>query len=332
MGASTISSWALLVAKALKAEGQDSDALFRRAGLDPAKLQDPDARYSAEGMIRLWRLAARTTGDPYFGLKAASFWHPTTLNALGYSWMASDSLQDALRRMARYGRIVSTIVEMRFEEFDDHFAFKIAPQMGGARMPPEALDAALATFVGMCRTSYGDDFHPLRVVTQRPEFDDPTRYLEFFRAPVEFSAADNFLCFSKAVLETHLLTANPRLARINDRVITEYLARFDKGSTSMRVRAKLIDLLSAGNVTQQDVADSLHLSLRTLQRKLNEENTSYKTLLEETRRQLAGQYLRQACLSVSEVTYLLGFSEPSNFTRAFKRWTGHTPSEYRTAP
>ena len=97
----------------------------------------------------------------------------------------------------------------------------------------------------------------------------------------------------------------------------------------MRVRARLIDLLSAGDVAQQDVADSLHMSLRTLQRKLHKENTSYKALLEETRRQLAGQYLRQARLSVSEVTYLLGFSEPSNFTRAFKRWTGHTPSEFR---
>jgi AraC-like DNA-binding protein len=331
MRGSTISSWALLVAKALEAEGQDSNALFLRAGLDPAKLTDPDARFSADGMVRLWRLAARATGDAYFGLKAASFWHPTTMNALGYSWMASDSLRDALARIARYGRIVSTMVDMRFEEFDDHFVFEFAPPMAGAEMPPEAIDAALATFVSMCRTSYGDDFHPLRVVTQRPEFDDPTRYLAFFCAPVEFSGPDNILYFAKESLEAHLLTANPRLARINDRVITEYLAQFDKDSTSMRVRARLIDLLSAGDVAQQDVADSLHMSLRTLQRKLHEENTSYKALLEETRRQLAGQYLRQARLSVSEVTYLLGFSEPSNFTRAFKRWTGHTPSEFRTA-
>ena len=148
---------------------------------------------------------------------------------------------------------------------------------------------------------------------------------------MEFSAPDNVLYFSKESLEAHLLTANPRLARINDRAITEYLAQFDKESTAMRVRAKLIGLLSAGNVTQQEVADSLHMSLRTLQRKLSDENTSYKDLLDETRKQLANQYLRQACLSVSEVTYLLGFSEPSNFARAFKRWTGRTPSEFRTA-
>ena len=331
MRGSSISSWALLVAKALEADGYDSEDLFRRAGLDPAKLKDADARYPIEGMRRLWRLAVQVTGDPYFGLKAARFWHPTTMNALGYSWMASDSLRDALTRMTRYGRLVTTVAEMTLEEFDDHFAFRIRSLIARSQTPNEAVDAGLATLVGMCRMSYGDDFHPLRVVTQRPAFDDPAPFVEYFQAPVEFSAPDNILYFSKASLEAHLPTANPRLARVNDRVITQYLAQFDKGSTAMRVRAKLIDLLSAGNVTQQDVADSLHMSLRTLQRKLSVENTSYKELLDETRRELANQYLRQACLSVSEVTYLLGFSEPSNFARAFKRWTGRTPSDFRTA-
>jgi AraC-like DNA-binding protein len=331
MRGSTISSWALLVAKALEADGHDSKAVFHSAGLAPARLTDPDARYPVEGMCRLWRLAARVTGDPYFGLKAARFWHPTTLNALGYAWMASDSLRDALVRMARYGRIVTTVAEMELEELEDRFAFRIQALIARSSVPYEAMDAGLATFVRMCRMSYGEDFNPLRVVTQRPQFQDPTPYREYFRAPIEYSAPDNVLYFSKESLEAHLPTANPHLARVNDQVIAEYLARFDKGSTAMRVRAKLIDLLSAGNVTQQDVADSLHMSLRTLQRKLADEDTSYKDILDETRRELADQYLRQGFLSVSEVTYLLGFSEPSNFARAFKRWTGRTPSEFRKA-
>jgi len=331
MRGSTISSWALLVAKALQAEGQDSESIFLRAGLDPGKLKDPDARYSVSGMCRLWRLSAQATADPYFGLKVASFWHPTTLNALGYSWMASDSLRDALERMARYGRLVTTVAAMELEEFEDHFTFRIHALLDRSAVPHEAIDAGLATFMNMCRLSYGEGFDPLRVETLRPRFDDPGRYEEFFRAPIEYSAADNVLYFSKESLEASLPTANPRLARINDQVITEYLARFDKESTAIRVRAKLIDLMSAGNVTQQDVADSLHMSLRTLQRKLSEEKTSYKDILDETRRELANQYLRHGHLSVSEVTYLLGFSEPSNFARAFKRWTGQTPSEFRTA-
>ena len=331
MRGSTISSWALLVAKALEAEGHDSKSIFQRAGLDPDKLKDPDARYPIDGMTRLWRLAAQASGDPYFGLTVVDYWHPTTLNALGFSWMASDSLRDAMVRMSRYGRLVSTGAEMSLVEHDDYFIFQLRSRNALADVAHEAVDAALVTLVKMCRLSYGEDFNPLRVVTQRPRFDDPTRYEEYFRAPIEYSAGENAIFFSKEALQAHLPTANPRLARVNDKVITEYLAQFDKASTATRVRAKLIDLLASGNVTQQDVADSLHMSLRTLQRKLSEEETSYKSLLDETRRELANQYLRQACLSVSEVTYLLGFSEPSNFARAFKRWTGHTPSEFRTA-
>ena len=331
MRGSTITSWALLVAKALDAGGHDSDSVFRRAGLDPAKLGNPDARYPVEGMRRLWELAAEVSGDPYFGFEAARHWHPTTLNALGYSWMASDSLRDALGRMSRYGRLVSSVAKMTIEEYDNEVAFAISAEHQVVVATYEAMDAALATLVKMCRVSYGENFSPLRVVTQRPQPEDPTRYYEYFRAPVEFSADKNILRFSKDALERHLPTANPRLAGVSDQVVAEYLARFDKGSTAIRVRAKLIDLLSAGQFSQQDVARSLHMSLRTLQRKLSDENTGYKEILEETRRELANQYLRHGYLSVSEVTYLLGFSEPSNFARAFKRWTGHTPSEFRAA-
>ena len=331
MRGSTITSWALMVAKALDASGHDSTEIFQQAGLDPAKLANPDARYPIDGMGRLWKLAVQTTGDPYFGFEAASFWHPTTLNALGYSWMASDSLRDALTRMSRYGRLVSSVAKMTLEEYDDQVSFEISAPVPLSMVSDEAIDAALATLVRMCRVSYGERFNPLRVVTHRPELDDPTRYYEFFRAPVEFSAEQNVLFFSKDALAKHLPTANPRLAGVSDQVVAEYLARFDKGSTAIRVRSRLIDLLSAGQFSQQDVADSLYMSLRTLQRKLSDENTSYKEILEETRRELANQYLRQGYLSVSEVTYLLGFSEPSNFARAFKRWTGHTPSEFRAA-
>ena len=331
MRGSTISSWALLVARALDASGHDSTSAFQRAGLDPAKLSNPDARYPIEGMRRLWQLAVEVTRDPYFGFEAARYWHPTTLNALGYSWMASDSLHDALLRMSRYGRLVSSVARMTLEESENEIGFSIETPMPAPMVVDEAVDAALATLVRMCRVSYGEKFDPLRVVTHRPPLEEPARYYDFFRAPVEFSAPRNVLYFGKDILERHLPTANPRLARVSDQVVTEYLARFDKGSTAIRVRAKLIDLLSAAQFSQQDVADSVHMSLRTLQRKLAEENTSYKEILEETRRELANQYLRQGYLSVSEVTYLLGFSEPSNFARAFKRWTGRTPSEFRAA-
>jgi AraC-like DNA-binding protein len=97
----------------------------------------------------------------------------------------------------------------------------------------------------------------------------------------------------------------------------------------MQVKSKIVDLLSSGMVTEQDMANALHLSLRSLQRKLHEEGTSYKKILEETRRDLATKYIQNSRLSISEISFLLGFSEISNFSRAFKRWHGQAPSDFR---
>lgn len=313
--------------------GHDSRRIFAEVGLDPEKLSNPDARYPIQGMQRLWARAVEVTGDEFFGIHVVRYWHPTSLHALGYSWMASDSLRDALERMARYIRIVSTLVEATLREKDTRIRFRFdqVSTAGHFEPVPAALDAALAALVHMCRTSYGEAFDPLRIVTSRPCFEDPGPCLDFFRAPVEFAAAENYIEFDKDAIERRLPTANPQLARVNDAVITEYLAHYDRSSTAMRVRAALITRLPSGRVTQREVASALHMSLRTLQRKLEDEGTSYKALLEETRRELARQYLRQSSITVNEVTYLLGFSEPSNFARAFKRWTGRSPSDFRTA-
>ena len=99
---------------------------------------------------------------------------------------------------------------------------------------------------------------------------------------------------------------------------------------AVQVRAKIIERLPSGHVTQEEIAQELNMSLRNMQRRLRGEGTSFTQLLDDTRRTLATQYVRSRRLSINEITYLLGFSEPSNFSRAFKRWTGLSPSEFRT--
>lgn len=130
-------------------------------------------------------------------------------------------------------------------------------------------------------------------------------------------------------MDRHLATGDPNLSRVNDDTIVEYLARFDRENITMRVRSRIIEELPGGTPNQSVVADALHLSRRSLQRRLQNERTTYKSLLEGTRRELALQYIREPHRSLAEITYLLGFSEPSNFTRAFRRWTGSSPAEYR---
>ena len=329
---STLSSVVLLITKALDAEGVDSKQVLIRAGLNPAQLNDPNARYSYPAVTSLWKLAAKASGDPCFGLKAASFWHPTTLHALGYTWLASNTLYDALSRAARYIRIVNTAATATFEETDKGYMFRIGIDDSWRDIQPanEAMDAGLALIIDMCRSCYGPELNPLLIEVRRPK---PVAGLEqfekLFKAPIHFSSPNTTIYFDKEDVTKYLPTSNAEMARTNEKIIVDYLARLDKNNITSQVKSKLLDMLPSGSFTEDDVIQSLHLSQRTLQRKLKDEGTTYKELLDETRKELAKEYVNDTSLSFSEITYLLGFSEQSNFTRAFKRWQGQSPSAYR---
>lgn len=331
MYATTISSWALLIWKALESYGCDARPLFEQAGVEPQKLHDANARYPVTSLTRLWNLATQASADAAFGLTAARFWHPTTFHALGYAWLASETLRDALERLVRYGRILSSAASISLEETAHEVEFTLGSADTRVQPADAAIDAALATILSMCRSSYGSHLNPLRVNLKRSAPADRGAFSRVFRAPIRFGAPQNRLSFDKTDLNTLLPTANAQLARANDRIVTEYLARFDRGSIKIQVESKLLEQLSSGHATQESIAKALNVSPRTLQRKLKEEGTKYKHLLDATRRELAGQYVRQSQLTVNEITFLLGFSEPANFSRAFKRWNGVSPTEYRAS-
>jgi AraC-like DNA-binding protein len=195
----------------------------------------------------------------------------------------------------------------------------------------ESSDALMAMIVRLCRLIRGAEINPLRVTLRRQTPSCTKAFSQVFRAPVEFSARRDRLVFDREELSQPLLTANTELARANDQIVIDYLAKFDRDRVTMRVRSMLLEQLATGSATQESIARGLNLSARSLQRKLHEEGTTYKQLVDDTRRELAAQYVKQSQLSINEITYMLGFSEPSNFTRAFKRWTGESPSEYRLA-
>ena len=119
--------------------------------------------------------------------------------------------------------------------------------------------------------------------------------------------------------------------KLNDQGMIEYLAKLDQDNITHKIKAVIIDQLPCGNVTEASVARALYMSSRTLQRHLQRKDTTYTTLLNEIRQDLAEQYLTEQDISLTEIAFLLGFSESSAFSRAFKRWVGVSPSEYRKA-
>ncbi len=328
---SALSSWVLLIAKAIDSCGHDSAELFARAGLDHSRLRDPLARFPATSVLKLWSIAIETTQDSAFGLTVASFWHPTTLHALGYSWLASNNLEEAFDCAARYTRIVNTAAQgvIKVEASADSYGVIFNTVKFSQESADVAIDAAVAMFLIMCRAAYGSNFKLQRVTFQHEAPASLERFDDLFQAPVLFSQAKNSLWIDPEIVREPLATANPELVRINDRIVTDYLAQLDQGDLGMRVRSKLIEHLPGGHISEADIASSIHVSQRSLQRKLREQGMSFTQLVESTRRELGLQYVRDPQHSFNEVAFLLGFTEPANFSRAFKRWYGKSPSQFR---
>jgi len=329
--ATTLTSWARAIRKSLDAAGVDSTALFAEAGLDFAALADAQARYPVARTNRLWQLAVDATGDPAFALKVAREAGVLSFHALGYSLSASGTLREAFERLIRYFRVVSDGADLRFasDACDTAvYRYEIAANADGHAPIPEAVDAFAYVVVRLCRGLYRRDHAPLEVRLMRAAPADPAPWQRAFRCPIVFDAAENVLLFAADAFDAPLEFANPELARQNDEVAARYLARFGKLLIRERLRAVLIEQLPRGEPSQDSAAAALHLSSRSLQRRLADEGTSYKAVLDDLRRELAMSYLREARHSISEITYLLGFSDTSSFTHAFRRWTGVAPSRW----
>jgi AraC-like DNA-binding protein len=331
---SVLSSWVLLIAKAIDSYGLDSADLFAKCRLDHTRLRDPGARFSYAGVTRLWELAAKLTRDPCIGLTVASLWHPTTLHALGYAWFASNSLQEAYERLQRYARYISSAANgaLKIEKSKASYCLILDPQRMKVRPARVAIDAGLAMIMNMSRAAYGGQFRALRVSLQHeaPEGEkNRQRFNDMFGAPVTFAQPENALWLDPQMVAESLATANPELARVNDRIVTDYMAQLDRNNVTMRVKSELIERLPGGKVSEEGIASSINVSQRSLQRKLKQQGMSFTQLLENTRRELSVQYVRNPQYSLHEVAFLLGFAEPGNFSRAFKRWYGQSPSQFR---
>jgi AraC-like DNA-binding protein len=330
--ATTLNTWGIAIARTLDALGLDTAALFARAGLDTAILRDPNGRYPVSKMAKLWRFSVEETGDPCIALKAAAYVQPATFHSLGFAMMASQNLEDALRRTARFSRIVSNAVDVVIVS-TPRGVKEVVRFLDDAPIVDEGIDLFMASTFKLGRMLTSREELPLEIRLCRSGSDAMRKEFEdYFRCPVYFEAEENSLLIPHEMMRQPLPMANAQLARQNDRVVMEYLRRFDGARMTEKVRAEMISRLSAGEPARADVALALNLTEKTLQRRLKDEDSSYQKILEETRCDLAQQYLREPNVSVCEVTFRLGFSDQSSFTRAFKRWTGVSPGEFRDEP
>jgi AraC-like DNA-binding protein len=330
MVGSAIATAGRLLWRMLERRGIDPAPLHKSAGLDPASLDNPLVRYPEKEARRAWTLAMEMVDDPSFGLEIAQVWKPGDFHALGCAFLASNTLRDALNRLVRYNAVVRDVITYSLTEQDDLASLAYSSVDAKNDEPAILEDTRWALVLDACREIYGAHLDPVEVTFWHAAPDSNLdEFVEFFRCRLQFGEPVARMVFPSEVLDRPLTGANRELALANDRILGDYLVRLQRDDIVSRTKSAISEHLSSGKISSAVVASALRISPRSLQRKLAAANTTYSEVLYLVRQELAGSYLDDRSLTLAEISYLLGFSSQAAFSRAFRRWTGHTPQESR---
>ncbi|MFT6989651.1 MAG: AraC-like DNA-binding protein [Paraglaciecola sp.] len=331
---SVLSGWLIPIRRAMDEWEIDFDSALASCGIKTSDFKDQESRLSAERVARLIEYSNNLKARNDFAITIAKNFHPGTFHALGYAMMTSNTLYDAFKRIAQYKKVVSNTCKFRIEEHADVCKLILTPYVyestNRSVLSYNSIITFIATLIQFSREASSHNFRPLEVNFNWSNTELDFQFLNaFFACPVNFDKEEiSFIC-DTTILKQPLLGGNPLLTQSHERMLDEYLLRLDKNDVVQIVKNNIYEMLSLGTPTQTDVAKKIGMSLRNLQRKLNEQDACYRDLLEETRKKLALEYITQGHLSLSEIGYLVGFANIGNFNRAFKRWTNFAPGEYR---
>jgi len=316
--------------------GISADGIARQCGIDVRPQSGTDDRVPGSRVEQLWRVAVRRTGDPLIGLHMAESYSPGALDILGYVVLSCRTVGEVLERVAKYMRILNDGMRIElvregrlaycrciFIETMDNYLLRDGQQ---------AVDATWAGLARELRRLTLKPLAPAEVLLRRPApgAKEASEYVRVLGASVKFGAREDRFIVPVSHLDEPLRSANPSLLQAFEQHADGVLARLDPpGSKSQEVASVLAQRLKGAIPPLKEIARELSMSDRNLQRALRSDGTTYQKLLDQVRRDLAISHLRDGATSASQVGFLLGFSEPSAFHRAFRRWTGQAPSAYR---
>lgn len=309
--------------------GVDPGPIFENFGLYEKDLQDSNKRCHAYIEIALWHHAQNIIKEPCLGLNAGrDTWHPSQLGTLGYAWLASSTLERAFHRLSRFQHLVTNAYEVAIDNTDKLYTVSICYSRQNPAFQARS-ESIISTLLCMSRMNFGNNLKVQAVSFVHAAPDKIDKYLNLFNCQPEFSASFDSISFSMADIRKKLPSANHMFEEMMDQSIIKALNKLEKDNIVSQVKSAVLEQLSCGKVTEEDISGLLNMSKRKLQLKLAEENIRFKSLLDDIRSNMAKEYLNDQSLCLSEIAFLLGFSEVSSFSRAFKRWTGVSPGQYK---
>jgi AraC-like DNA-binding protein len=311
--------------------GLDPDRLLAEAGIAPSRLADPDARLTCGQADALWRAASLASSDPLLALRAAEATPFGAFRVLDYLGVTGATLGEGLRRVAGYFPLIDPRGALTIDDRGGPVAVCFSGP-GGAPPPGPAQEYTLGVLYARARHAALAEPRLVEVRFAFPAPADDREHARLFGLRPRFGAADAALVFARGDWDAPTRLHDPGLFALLDqhaRALADGAAAPD--ASSPRVRAAIAADLPGREPTLAAAARRLGVTGRTLQRRLAAEGTRFASLVDDVRRERAEAFLRAGDVAVAEVSWLVGFSEQSAFTRAFRRWTGRSPTEYRRA-
>lgn len=325
MSATYLLSPSSILWKTLEAYGFDPEPIFLEMDITYEMIFKPGTRISHKNTQNLWEKVSNLIEDPCFGLRAGQYWHPSHFNALGFAWLASTTLREAFTRLNRYFHMLSESSKIHLEENRKGLSVVYSDTME----IPAFMDFSMIILSEACKMNFGSSFRPVAINLIHSEPTCADEYVQLFKGPVTFNADDDRFTISSNDADKRLPIGNKHLASLHDQYILNYLDKMKSLNLVQQVKSAFLDLMPAGHISIARVASRLNMTARSLQRRLKDENTTFSKLVDEARRELAEDYIHDLNFSLMEVAFILGFSDFSSFSRAYRRWTGIPPSKAR---
>jgi len=308
--------------------GVRAPAVLRRAGLPQAFIHQARALLNTEELFALWRAVGEVSTDPSIGLLLGTETKTERFHPIGLAALSSENFGSAIDQMARYKQLTcpeEILQEKNDEEWSIQFRWLLADEVE----PPVLIECCFAWVLSTARVGTGTRISPVRV-----EFVQPRAHVKtierHFGCPVVCGTPRNAIIFRATDANRPFVTRNAELLGILAPQFDEELKE-ENGDENVieRVRIAIQQRLTGRRPTIEDIADALHISSRTLQRRLQDDGSSFQRVLEEARHQLARHYLNNSVLELNEAAYLLGYEDGNSFVRAFRTWEGVPPARWR---
>ena len=311
--------------------GGDKVAILKEAGLPEERLAHPTNRVSVEDTMNVWNAIVNQTGSHDIGLISGSRMQLSSLGMLGYLAMNSETISEAINKICSYQRLINSIAFLQARASIATTRYELILQEEWSPFFRYTIDFMMAALASVVRNSTPVLVMPQEVGFAFPLLDNQEAYMQVFApSKVVFDTQTSYIVYSQDDLKHKMMGANSELFSYFEKELDVVLVGHDKQLKYTRTVRELIQKKLKAEIPRlEEVAKDMGMSTRSLQEQLKNEATSFRLLLNEVRKEVAMKQLKNQNLNVSEVAFLIGFSDIAVFSRSFKKWTGLSPSQYQ---